>query len=96
MAADHPEKFSAVVPVCGGGDPADADKLKSLPIWVFHGDQDTAVPFQRSVEMVDAIQEAGGTRIRFTTLEHIGHNCWSSTYACPELYQWIDKQTRGK
>ncbi|MCA9065616.1 MAG: prolyl oligopeptidase family serine peptidase, partial [Planctomycetaceae bacterium] len=31
LAADHPERFSCVVPVCGGGDPADAEKLKSLP-----------------------------------------------------------------
>lgn len=95
LAADHPEKFSAVVPVCGGGDPADAEKLKSLPIWVFHGDQDGAVPFQRSVEMVEAIQKAGGEKIRFTSLEHIGHNCWSATYATPELYDWIAKQTRS-
>jgi predicted peptidase len=94
LAADHPGRFSAVVPVCGGGDPADAEKLKELPIWVFHGDQDTAVPFQRSVEMVAAIKNAGGTKIRFTSLEHIGHNCWSATYATPELYDWIGKQTR--
>ncbi len=95
LAADHPERFSSVVPVCGGGDPADAEKLKDLPIWVFHGDQDGAVPFQRSVEMVDAIQKAGGTKIRFTSLEYIGHNCWSATYATPELYQWISKQKKS-
>ncbi|MCA9136426.1 MAG: prolyl oligopeptidase family serine peptidase [Planctomycetales bacterium] len=89
MAADHPDRFAAVVPVCGGGDPADADKLKNIPIWVFHGDQDRAVPFERSVEMVDAIKKAGGESIRFTSLEHIGHNCWSATYATPELYSWM-------
>lgn len=95
LAADHPQRFAAVVPVCGGGDPADADKLKSLPIWVFHGDQDRAVPFQRSVEMVDAIKAAGGEAIRFTTLENIGHNCWSAAYATPELYNWMNKQRRS-
>lgn len=42
MAADHPKRFASVVPVCGGGDPRDAEKLKALPIWVFHGDQDSA------------------------------------------------------
>lgn len=89
MAADHPDRFAAVVPVCGGGNPDDAEKLKNIPIWVFHGDQDGAVPFARSVEMVDAIKQAGGESIRFTTLEHIGHNCWSATYATPELYSWM-------
>ena len=94
MAADHPQRFSSVVPVCGGGDPGDAEKLKDLPIWVFHGDLDGAVPFQRSVEMVEAIEKAGGTKIRFTSLEHIGHNCWSATYATPEVFEWISQQRR--
>lgn len=92
LAADHPDRFAAVIPVCGGGDPKDAEKLKSIPIWVFHGDQDRAVPFSRSVEMVDAIKAAGGEKIRFTSMEHIGHNCWSATYATPELYDWMLKQ----
>ena len=93
LAADHPERFAAVAPVCGGGKPEDASKLKDLPIWVFHGTQDTAVPFSRSVEMVEAIRKAGGTRIRFTSLEEVDHNCWSSTYATPALYDWLNKQT---
>ncbi len=94
MAADHPQRFAAVVPVCGGGDPADAEKLKSLPIWVFHGDRDRAVPLKRSQDMVDAIKQAGGELIRFTTLEHVGHNSWSATYASPDLYQWMLRQRR--
>lgn len=92
LAADNPERFAAVVPVCGGGSPADAAKLKDLPIWVFHGDQDRAVPFAKSVEMVEAIRDVGGAKIRFTSLEHVGHNCWSSAYAMPELYDWMLKQ----
>lgn len=93
LAADHPDRFAAVAPVCGGGKPEDAPKLKDLPIWVFHGSEDQAVPFQRSVEMVDAIKKAGGTSVRFTSLEHIGHNSWSAAYATPELYDWFNKQS---
>ena len=93
LAADHPERFAAVVPICGGGKPEDAPKLKNLPIWVFHGTEDPAVPLQRSSEMVEAIKKAGSTRIRFTTLEGIGHNSWEAAYASPDLYQWLEKQT---
>ena len=92
MAADHPNRFAAVAPICGVGDPADAEKLKDVRIWAFHGDQDSAAPFQNSVEMVTAIKAAGGNSIRFTSFEHIGHNCWSATYATPELYKWMAKQ----
>lgn len=89
LAANHPNRFAAVVPICGGGEPSTAPKLVELPIWAFHGDQDRAVPLQKSVEMVNAIREAGGNKIRFTTLEHVGHNSWSSAYALPELYEWM-------
>jgi predicted peptidase len=85
-----------MAPICGGGDPGKADRLKSLPIWVFHGDKDEAVPLQRSEEMVSAIRAAGSTTVRFTTLEDVGHNSWSAAYATPELYQWFDKQTRSQ
>jgi predicted peptidase len=94
LAADHPELFAAVVPICGAGKTSDADKLKELPIWVFHGTADPTVPFKRSEEMVDAIKAAGGTKIRFTTLEYIGHNSWESAYAAPELYEWLNHQSR--
>ena len=58
-------------------------------MWVFHGDQDKAVPLSKSVEMVEAIRNAGGNKLRFTTLEHVGHNSWSSAYALPELFDWM-------
>lgn len=96
LAADHPERFAAVVPVCGGGKPEDASKLKDLPIWVWHGVDDPTVPFRRSEEMVEAIKKAGSTTIRFTGLEHIGHNSWEAAYASPDLYSWLEKQTLAK
>lgn len=96
LAADHPQRFAAVAPVCGRGDPEDAARLKSLPIWVWHGDQDQAVPFERSVEMVEAIRAAGGKKVRFTTLEGVGHNSWSAAYATPELYDWFDQHTASQ
>lgn len=96
LAADHPDRFAAVVPICGGGNPADADKLKNLPIWVWHGGADPVVPVRRSIEMVEAIQKAGSTTIRLTTLTGIGHNSWQAAYASPDLYQWLDKQSAAK
>ena len=85
-----------VVPVCGGGNPADADKLKNLPIWVWHGEADPTVPVKRSIEMVEAIKKAGSTTIRLTTLAHIGHVSWQSAYASPDLWEWLNDQSAAK
>jgi predicted peptidase len=96
LAADHPERFAAVVPICGAGKPEDAPKLKWLPMWVWHGAADRTVPLKRSTEMVEAIKQAGGTNILFTVLEGIGHNSWEAAYASPDLYRWLDKQSASK
>jgi predicted peptidase len=96
LATAYPERFAAVVPVCGAGNPGDAGRLKNLPIWVFHGTEDKAVPFKSSRDMVEAIEKSGGTNVWFTSLEHIGHNSWEATYATPELYEWLAKQTASK
>ena len=92
LASDHPEMFAAAAPICGAGSPANGSKLTSLPIWAWHGTDDGAVPFERSVEMVEAIKAAGGTKVRFTSLEHIGHFSWQAAYQSNDLYDWFDKQ----
>lgn len=92
LAADHPQMFAAVAPICGAGDPKDGEALTKLPIWAWHGTEDRAVPHKRSVEMVDAIKAAGGTKVRFTSLAHIGHFSWQAAYQSSDLYSWLDKQ----
>lgn len=92
LAADHPEMFAAAVPICGSGNAKDGAKLASMPIWAWHGTEDRAVPHQRSVDMVEAIKAAGGTKIRFTSLAHIGHFSWQAAYQSNDLYSWLDKQ----
>lgn len=96
LCADHAERFAAAAPICGAGEPAWAAKLQRLPIWVWHGTDDKAVPQQRSVDMVEAIRKAGGQRLRFTSLEHVGHNSWEAAYRSPDLWQWLQQQRRSK
>jgi predicted peptidase len=93
LAAAYPQRFAAIVPICGSGNPADAKKLATLPIWVFHGAKDGTVPVQRSREMVEAIQEAGGN-VKYTEYPEAKHNCWTETYNNPELYKWLLAQKR--
>ena len=62
MAATYPDKWAAIVPICGGGDPKTAEKIKNIPCWCFHGDADTAVAVDRSRTMIEALKKAGGNR----------------------------------
>ncbi len=93
LAAAHPEKFAAIAPICGGGNPSDAKKLARLPVWVFHGAKDPTVPLKRSEEMVQAVKAAGGN-VKFTVYPEAGHDSWTETYNNPEFYTWLLAQKR--
>jgi predicted peptidase len=95
LAAAHPERFAAAAPICGGGRPRTAGRLKSLPLWVFHGAKDATVPLSQSQEMVDALKAAGGD-VRFTVYPEAGHDSWTETYDNPELYTWLLSHKRGQ
>ena len=86
-ASNYPERFAAVAPVCGGGNPKLAKKY-TMPIWAFHGDKDTVVAYKKSVDMVNAIKKAGGNA-KLTTYPGVKHDSWTRTYNNPELYKWF-------
>ncbi len=89
--ARYPGKFAAAIPICGGGDPAQAEHMLGTPIWVFHGDEDNAVPVRRSREMVAVLRELGDSPI-YTEYEGVGHNSWSETYANRVVWDWLFSQ----
>jgi predicted peptidase len=84
----YPEKFAAIAPICGGGMPWMAFRIKDIPVWVFHGAKDETVPIQKSEEMVDALKILRGN-IKFTIYPEAGHDSWTETYNNPGLYQWF-------
>lgn len=88
-AAAEPDRFAAVVPVAGRGDPATACALKDLPVWAFHGDRDDVVTPEGSFAMSRAIRACGGTQSRLTIYPDLGHNAWDPAYADPALYLWL-------
>ena len=90
----RPESFAAAIPVCGGGDVAQAPKLKDIPIRAFHGSADSAVMVKRSRDMVKAIRAAGGTKISYTEYPGVNHDSWTATYADHANLRWLFSQSR--
>ena len=88
MICKHPSLFAAAAPICGWGNPADAPKIKDLPIWNFHGDKDNTVPLTSSQTMIDAVKAAGGNP-KFTIFPGVGHNSWDKAYREEKLYDWF-------
>ena len=93
LAAAHPDMWAAIVPVCGGGNPKDAEKIKDIPCWCFHGDKDTAVNVSKSRDMIEALKMAGG-KPKYTEYPGVGHNSWDAAYGDKELWKWLSEQKK--
>lgn len=93
LAAKHPDLFAAIAPICGGGLASDAAKLKDVPIWCFHGEEDRTVPLAASQRMVDAVRAAGGVP-KLTVYKGVGHNSWDKAYREEKLAEWFLKHAK--
>jgi len=92
--AENPEKFAAIAPICGGGDPASAWRFRNIPIWIFHGEQDRVVPVKFSQDMAEALESVGADP-KLTLYPDAGHDSWTETYNNPQLYDWFLSHTRN-
>lgn len=86
-----PRTFAAAVPICGAGDPTQAERLTNLPIWAFHGALDDAVPTAGSRDMVHAIRALGGKKICYTEYPNVHHESFQMAWQEPDLLPWLFK-----
>ncbi len=87
-AIAYPQRFAALAPVSGGGEPSLVERIKHLPVWAFHGAKDRIVPVSESKIMVEALKRYSSD-VRLTIYPDAGHDCWAETYGNPELYEWF-------
>ncbi|MFD0693134.1 prolyl oligopeptidase family serine peptidase [Paenibacillus sp. GCM10027628] len=90
LAIKYPQRFAALAPMCGGGEPDKAEVLKNIPIWAFHGEKDDVIPLQETLNMVEAVKRHKGN-VKLTIYPNAGHDL-SETYADPLLYNWLLEQ----
>jgi predicted peptidase len=95
IITQHPERWAAAVPICGGGDPKAAVRARSIPIWAFHGDADTVVPVQYTREMIAALKAAGAKPLYWEYVGGTHAGTAERAYCEPELIDWIFAQRRN-
>jgi len=104
LAANHPDKFAAIAPICGGilrpdesrKQSADdtkpyteaAQKVGKTPVWIFHGGDDPVVPVAESQHMAEAMK-AVSAEVHYTEYPGVGHNSWEKAYAEPDFMTWL-------
>lgn len=90
-AMARPDLFAAIAPVCGGGMAWRAPVLK-MPVWAFHGEEDTVVTPVQSEEMVNKLKEYGAD-VTYTKFPGLGHEIQKKAYTT-ELLEWLLSKER--
>src|SRR5208337_2983397 len=105
LAAAYPNKFAAVVPICGGiltpddaRKQADSDRIPYLEAAKKIGTKLPIWVFHGDADPVIPVSEsrhmvealkAAGANVRYTEYPGVGHNSWDKAYADPELMTWL-------
>jgi predicted peptidase len=84
--------------VANAADPfaAAAQRLKDIPVWIFHGGKDDVVPPSQSRRMDAALKAADARDARYTEFPDANHNSWDATYAYTPMWEWLFEQRRGR
>lgn len=96
LALADPERFAAIVAICGryDADWADLSQLSSIPIRLYHGAKDRAVPLAESKRIFRKLSDTGAD-VDLVIYPGIGHNAWDLAYSDPELLDWLFRQARS-
>lgn len=99
LGAKYPEKWSALVIVCGAGRPADAMRMRRLPVRIYHGEKDDVVPASGG-HRFDEVGIGGRDMSRllphaaYTEFAGADHFIWDRVYSDPALWDWLLAQRR--
>jgi predicted peptidase len=112
LAYRTPERFAALVAICGWVQPTAerreailppdsgppypviARRIRSLPVWIWHGEADSVVPVEESRRMAVALR-AVGAEVSYTELPGEGHESWVPAFDSAELPRWILARSRS-
>jgi len=89
FAGAYPEIVTAAVALCGGGNPKDGEALSTIPVWIQHGNRDSAVPLSESQKMVNAIKTCTDENLKFTIVPGANHGDLERVFRTDELYDWL-------
>ena len=92
-ALDNPERFAAISPRSGIGEPYRASRLKNVPSWVIHGENDDVIPSGFADQMVSALQSQGAA-VRLSIIRAGAHNM-PADLDQGQVDEWYLRQTRS-
>lgn len=94
LPAAYPHRIAASVSICGGATTKDIQNLNEVPIWIFHGTADVAVPISCSDRVVAAMKrKTTPQRLIYSRLIGYNHSQPARLFYMHEVYDWLFSHT---
>jgi predicted peptidase len=93
VAARLPERFAAVLAVSEhAADRAVVERLKGVPVWMWHGEADTEAPVAESRAFLQLFNAVGSKSVRYTEVAGLGHDIFDTVYLDEAVSTWLFAQ----
>lgn len=96
LGLTRPDVWAALAPVCAAA-PSGSDELAgnalNLPVRLFHGDQDPAVPVESSRRWHKRFLDLG-VKAEYVEYPGVRHNSWDLAYKGAAVFQWFAPHRR--
>lgn len=70
-----------------------AEKIKHLPVWIYHGDDDNVIDVDGSRKIFRELIVLGAP-VKYSELEGYGHNSWDNAYRSAATAKWLFDQRK--
>jgi predicted peptidase len=90
----YPDLFAAGVATSGTWSLLDAPKMTRVPLQIWHGANDTAMPVAVARAMAEGIRQGGG-QVTYSELQGVGHQCAAPDFYSMAVWQWLFAQKKG-
>lgn len=87
-----PGIFAAAIPICGGVNIDRLNKVKDMPVRIYHGADDPVVSPAHSVDAYNKLKTIGSKQAELIIYPGVGHNSWTNAFAADDFMSWIYKQ----
>ena len=89
LALAMPDTFAAIAVVCGRTNTYEFDTIQNMPIWMFHGVQDSTVSFDNINKILPVLAENDHRYYKLTIYPYMSHDIWNTVYEREDLYDCL-------
>ena len=85
----YPKTFAAAIPMCGAVEVVRLEKVRKMPIRIYHGANDDAVSVEYARNAYNELKANGSKTMEYIEFPGVGHNCWYNAFSQPDFLIWM-------